>query len=441
MTVRDRSGGAKVLFLSGLQVYPPQSGGHLRSFALANALAHHGFDVFVYSLVGRKNDYRSLRPSSTQTWPEGIEEYVDRRALGFLVQYASYALALPPVWLTGYFRAVAASPGEILLPALLRAKLSWCDIVVADFPFVHPVFAAPSARGRRRVLSTHNVEHHMYDDERRWQHRWTRGLVRKIEIDAARACDVLVSCCTSDKEFFEAHARVPQSVLVPNGTDVRRFVGMETHREHTRKALGITDDVKVFLFTASKWGPNREAFDYLLDFAARNREQLVEQGVHVLVVGNVTTPTRRAGLTATGKVDVVEPYFAAADAALNPIVTGAGTNVKMGEYIAARLPIVTTPFGARGFRIEDGRTGIVFERDALGSALSRMRRLFDEDPARLRRMTEDAYAENESGIDMDTCVSGLVQALSDKPPKSGSGERGAPRSAPAPSGSWRKPRA
>jgi glycosyltransferase involved in cell wall biosynthesis len=414
MTAHPQPRSPKVLFLSGLQIYPPLSGGNLRSFGLANALKHHGLGVFVYSLVGRKNDYLARRPSSVQVWPEGIEEYVDRRGLWFLTQYASYWLALPPVWITAYLRAAAVSPGEKLLPALLREKLAWCDTVVADFPFVHPVFGAPSARGKLRVVSTHNIEHHLYDDQSQWRNRRLRPVVRGIELKAAAACDVLVSCCPSDADFFAAHTRVRQSVVVPNGIDVRRFHGIQVHRARTRQELGIADDVRLFLFTASKWGPNREAFDYLVEFAQSNRRSLVEEGIHILVVGNVVAkPIRLPGFTATGKVDIVDPYFAAADAALNPIDSGAGTNVKMGEFIAARLPILTTPFGARGFRIEDGRTGFVFHRDGLAPVLSKVRRLFEEDSVRLRLIAEEAYAQNQSVIDMNTCARPLVEALNE----------------------------
>ena len=405
---------AKVLFLSALQIYPTRSGGQLRSFALANALQHHGLDVFVYSLVGRKNDYLARRPSAIQTWPEGVEEYVDRRLLWFLVQYGSYGLGLPPLWIPAYLRAAAATPREMLLPVLLREKLAWCDVVLADFPFVHPIFGAPSAKGRLRVLSTHNVEHHLYDDRSRWQNRWAREAVRRMELRAAKACDILVSCCTSDQEYFERQVQVRRSLLVPNGIDVRRFQGSEVHRAETRRALGIADDVRVFLFTASKWGPNREAFDDLLEFARGNPELLAEQGLHILVVGNVVAdPVRLPGLTATGRVDVVEPYFAAADIALNPTYSGAGTSVKMCEFIASRLPIVTTAFGARGFRIEDGSTGFLFERGGLAPVLSKVRRIFEEEPGRLRQMAEDAYAQNESAIDMDACARPLAEALGD----------------------------
>ena len=403
----------RVLFFSGLQVHPPTSGGNLRSFALASSLERHGLDVFVYSLVGRKKDYLSRRRSSIQVWPEGVEEFVDRGLAGFVVQYGSYALSLPPLWITAYLRAAAASPREVALPRLLRRKLSWCDAVVADFPFLHPIFAAPSARGRLRVVSTHNVEHHMYGGGS-WAQRRVREAVRKIEMSAAGACDVLVTCCAGDQRFFEENARVRRSIVVPNGIDVRRFHGTEMYRRGTRESLGVPDGVKVFLFTASTWGPNREAFDYLLAFARDHRELLLSRGIHLLVVGSVVRePVRLPGFTATGKVELAEPYFAAADAALNPICSGAGTNVKMCEFIAARLPIVTTAFGARGFRIEDDRTGFLFEREGLVPVLSRVRALFDEDPARLRRMAEEAYAANEAAIDMDNCARPLAEVLAE----------------------------
>jgi glycosyltransferase involved in cell wall biosynthesis len=400
-----------VLFLSAQHIFPPRSGGHIRSRGLVGAFKRHGLDVFVYSLVGRKEDYLARRRSSVQTWPEGVEEYVDRGLLGFLLQYASYALGWPPLWIPSYLRIAAASPGERLLPALLRERLAWCDVVVADFPYPYPVFAAPSARDRLRILSTHNIDHHLFRPGG-WGRPDIREAVRRTEIAAASACDILVSCCDGDREFFERNARVRRSILVPNGIDVRRFRNLEGYRAAARRQVAVDDDVTVFLFTASKWGPNCEAFDELRSFASDHSELLVRERIHILVVGSVVSdPVRMPGLTATGPVDAVEPYFAAADAALNPTRSGAGTSLKMCEYLASRLPIVTTAFGARGFRIDDGRTGFLFDEGGLARVLSTVRRLTRQEPQRLRRMAEDAYAENEAEIDMDASAGRLVLAI------------------------------
>ena len=170
----------------------------------------------------------------------------------------------------------------------------------------------------------------------------------------------------------------------------------------------------MFLFTASKYGPNREAYEYLLDFAQRRSAFLAEQRIHILVVGNVAAePVRRPGLTATGRVECVEPYFAAADAALNPMWSGAGTNVKVCEFIAMRLPIVTSRFGARGFDLPHGEAAILFERDALAEALATACRIVRDEPERARAMADEAYVRNEAAIDMNVCVRRLVEAIGD----------------------------
>jgi hypothetical protein len=274
------------------------------------------------------------------------------------------------------------------------------------------VFGASGAHGKLHIVNTHNLEHRFYDPRVRWRNAWVRPAVRRIELQAAQASDILVSCCTDDAAFFTANARVRQSIVVANGINLQRFHGIEAHRSTTRMRLGIADNVRVFIFTGSKWGPNREAYQYLQDFASGHAAWLEAERVHILVVGDVVAePFRRPGFTATGSVETVEPYFAAADAALNPITSGAGTNVKMGEFIALRLPIVSTTFGTRGFDIEDGVSGFVFDKEGLAPVLKTVRGLFDEDPGRLRRVADQAYARNESVVDMDVCARGLVSAI------------------------------
>jgi glycosyltransferase involved in cell wall biosynthesis len=426
----------RVLLVSALQVYPPLSGGNLRTFALARALARHGLEVSVHSLVGRKPDYLARRPSGVQTWPGGIEEFVDRGSLGFVAQFGSYALGLPPLWITAWLRGAAASPREALLPSRLRERLAASDAVIADFPYVHPVFDAPSARGCLRVLSTHNVEHSLYPRDRGPRQRWLRTAVRRVDLEAAKGCDLLVACSKEDEQFFASEACVPRSVMVPNGIDVGRLRGLEHLRGAARAALGVADGVKVFLFTASKYGPNREAFEYLRAFASEQAALLARERIHILVVGSVTREAElRPGFTATGRVEAVEPFFAAADAALNPMWSGAGTNVKMGEFLARRLPILSTRFGARGFDLRDGEDVFLFEKGDLAPVLLRARRLFDDDPARLRAMAEHAYARNRAAIDMDVGARPLADAIASMSPRASDVERAAAAPAPSVTGS------
>ena len=50
-----------------------------------------------------------------------------------------------------------------------------------------------------------------------------------------------------------------------------------------------------------------------------------------------------------GYVEDLKPLYAAADIGLNPVTYGSGTSVKVIEYLAAGLRVVSTAAGMRGY--------------------------------------------------------------------------------------------
>ena len=63
------------------------------------------------------------------------------------------------------------------------------------------------------------------------------------------------------------------------------------------------------------------------------------------------------------------------DVALNPMLSGSGTNIKMLDYMAAGLPVITTPVGARGLDIENYNNAIICD--------------VSEFPKKIRELTND----------------------------------------------------
>jgi glycosyltransferase involved in cell wall biosynthesis len=47
-----------------------------------------------------------------------------------------------------------------------------------------------------------------------------------------------------------------------------------------------------------------------------------------------------------------------ADVALNPMLSGSGTNLKMLDYMAAGVPVISTAIGARGLKVPEGLISI-----------------------------------------------------------------------------------
>jgi glycosyltransferase involved in cell wall biosynthesis len=65
------------------------------------------------------------------------------------------------------------------------------------------------------------------------------------------------------------------------------------------------------------------------------------------------TPPPNLGLL--GVVDDVlkDTLLGVVDAALNPMTSGSGTNLKVLDYLAAGAPVITTEFGARGLDLTE----------------------------------------------------------------------------------------
>jgi glycosyltransferase involved in cell wall biosynthesis len=384
----------KILLLSGLQVFPAESGGQLRTGSLVGALAAKGFDVRLYSMVGRKKDYQAGVPSGTTEVAPGIQEYVDRGKFWAALQLIAYRRELPPFWITLVLR--------LYKPGRLRELLAWADAVIVDFPFLYP---AVRGTAKPAILNTHNVEADL------WKKPWVKRWVARIERAAAAALRRVVCCSTGDQAFFAKLVGPEQTCVVPNGIDMRRFDGIAAHRAALRASLGYRDADRVMLFAASSFGPNVEALEWLKGFVQEHKAMLETRNLHFLVAGSVSkTPYTLPRLTVVGMVPKIEPYFAAADLAFNGVFRGSGTNVKMGEFMAAGLPIITSDVGTRGFDVVDGEDVVVFTLATLAAVLGAATVL--DDRSRLARMARSAFEKNKRGIDMRCCVEPLAEWLS-----------------------------
>ena len=87
---------------------------------------------------------------------------------------------------------------------------------------------------------------------------------------------------------------------------------------------------------------------------------------HRCAVDTLPANVRLLGLLAE---DEKTRWLSLADIGLNPILSGAGTNLKLAEYAALGLPIVSTRFGARGGVLQEGVHYVAAAPDHLGEAL------------------------------------------------------------------------
>ncbi|MGH8518497.1 MAG: glycosyltransferase family 4 protein, partial [Panacagrimonas sp.] len=261
------------------------------------------------------------------------------------------------------------------------------------------------------LLLSHNLEHRLLEHGR-WQERLFAPWLRRIEASVPQRYQGVLTCADDDRRFFAQHDPHGSCRLAPVGcaVDPGAYRAPPGARERLRAELGIGDDETVFLFSGSRFQPNVDALAWLRALNARDPGFLTKRRVRVLVVGTVSPEAwREGGVIATGRVPDMTPYFAASDAGLNPITWGSGANIKLFEYIAARLPVMSTCFGVRGIELEPGRDYHAFEPGTFAERLDAW--LATRDRAAWRALADEVWTRHQASVDIHQVVRRAIDEL------------------------------
>jgi hypothetical protein len=351
----------RIVILSGLRIFPTQSGGHIRSGGVAKALSRSGHDVTVYSLAARHEDYGKKVRLLRQDIEPGLIELVHCGLAIGLLQTMNRRLGLPRLW--QYFLLAKG-----LIPASLRNELEESDLIISDLPYCPPI---KGFEKKPWILLSHNLEHRLLEQGSRRERAFAKWMER-VESRAPQRYKVIISCAEEDRAYFSSAASAggAQVLTVANGVDPLVYQRAALHRSPIRQQLSLTDEDWLIVFSGSRYQPNLEALEQLKTFCKREAHFLAQRRIHFLILGSMEASAYRQGaLLATGPVSEVAPYFAAADAAINPVTRGSGSNVKVFEYLAAHLPILSSPFGLRGTRLQAHDDVLVFTMDDLRDRL------------------------------------------------------------------------
>jgi len=235
-----------------------------------------------------------------------------------------------------------------------RRAVADADIVVFSHPWVFPLVKdLLRKRPQLVVYDSQNVEallrHTLLADNPFGAEIARHAAV--IERDLCRCADLVLACSHEDRRLFHELYDVPlgRCFVVPNGTFTDRVAPATPERRlEAKRELGFRSG-PVAIFIGSLYPPNVEAARFI---NATLAPQLPE--VTFVVCGGVGEALAPGEIAPNVQVTTMIPeaqkrqLLEAADIAINPMFSGSGTNIKMFEFMAAGLPVVTTLVGARG---------------------------------------------------------------------------------------------
>jgi glycosyltransferase involved in cell wall biosynthesis len=317
-------------------IYPPRFGGSQRAFGLYRGLA-------------RRHEVRALCVVPNRSRGAARESVEGALLLRRRAWYTSLAWRLDQFGIAPLHLAALGHTryADRLLAALGGgAQVFAADLMLAGLFGRHP---API-----RVYTSHNVERDRFASTHPAMARSPRwsAFVRALEERAVHEAALTVACSAEDAERFGQLYGVPRErvVVIPNGWDETRIHPATLERRaRARAALNLGEADTVALFVGSDMPHNREAARLLVD---RVLPSLAGWGLKLVIAGSVSRAlagSRDVALRVAGEVDDLEPWLHAADVGINPVSSGAGSNVKLPTYLAAGLAVVTSAYGLRGY--------------------------------------------------------------------------------------------
>jgi glycosyltransferase involved in cell wall biosynthesis len=340
----------RLLFLSHVLPYPPDTGAKSRTFHTLRALSE-GFEVTALCYYrratltggGMEAAIAALSPyAEVQAFPIPEEESAARRAWNHTRSmvtghvYTRFALSSP---------AFAAALDQ----ALARQRWALVHLDSLDLSAV-----LDRLENQRVVCVHHDVQSRQLERRslveasapRRAYLTHQARLMRKEEQRCCPRFALNVMVSEFDAATLRSLAPASPILVVPNGVDLEYFAGENP------------DGDGIVFVGGADWGPNRDAMEFMgtaiLPALRRRLPRVPVRWVGRIDEASARRFRDRFGIEPTGRLDDVRPLLAGAGCVVVPLRAGSGTRVKILDAWAMQKAVVSTTLGAEGLDARDG---------------------------------------------------------------------------------------
>jgi glycosyltransferase involved in cell wall biosynthesis len=337
----------KLTVITTYPVYPPRGGGQNRVYYLYKELAKF-YKITIIAIVHNSLPYtkKQIAPNLYEIQiPKSLyhEEKEQKLAQKLKIPITDIALLY-------YYNLTPAFIDTI------KKESKDTNFVIATNPYVYPLLKKHISKPI--IYESQNVEYLLKKDmlEKTSLSKKLLNKLFQVEKEFYLNSFLTTTCSKDDAISFEKiyGKKAKKLPFIPNGVDLESTPYFWHKRKlHYKKYYGYQDK-KVAIFMGSAHKPNIDATYKIIQLAQK------EPNINFIIIGGLYYFFQDKNLPSnihfTGIIDNKEKakYLAIADIALNPMLTGSGTNLKMLDYLASGVPTISTQIGARGLNIPKG---------------------------------------------------------------------------------------
>lgn len=346
--------GDNVVIVTREDLFPTDHGAAVKIVETARGLSRNGRSVAIVSSDRKRYWLVEDGEISTRKYPFWLRLMALPR---MLVELLHRSKDIPG---SNSFLYLPLSDLSFAWRTIYAGKRHNAGIFQAEFPaYARAAIWARSLLGGKAVMVEHNVEYLRLKQQLAELTSAQYENLKSIEITLCNQCDMVICVSAHDRHLLIRDGVHPRLLhTIPHGVDLQALQAAEA--EDVRQQYAIPESAIILVYHGTfAYPPNLDAMHV---FAEQLLPRLSRRGldVHVLAVGrNPPAHSAAANIHFTGSVDQVAGYLKAADLAVVPLQQGGGTRMKILDYFACGVPVISTRKGIEGIPIENGVEALI----------------------------------------------------------------------------------
>jgi glycosyltransferase involved in cell wall biosynthesis len=393
----------KILMLTPYLPYPPTSGGQTRSYNLIKILSKT-HDITLFSLIKEEREKKHVKEllkycKNVKVFKRSKTPFTLRNIL--LTGFGTYPFLV--------IRNLVPEERNAINEELKKESY---DLIHAETFYVMPHIPKTKIP---ILLVDQTIEYLVYKHYVRDQAPLIAKPLFTIDVTKLKYCethfwkmaDKVVAMSDADRKEMKKLVKNLAVDIVPNGVDMNHF---SRKKEYPRAP-------KILYVGNFKWLQNVEAVKVLIQKVWPKIKKTRKDAI-LWIVGKFITSEIKGyaskDIIITENIKDIRQAYSTSSVLVAPIQGPGGTRLKILEAMASGLPVVTTPVGAEGLDVENGKHAFISDKwTDLGELTLKI--LNDKELAirmgdEARGFVEKNYSWQNSALILDGLYKKLVNA-------------------------------